>query len=105
MPLQSARSSRFMQTQTILFGDVETFGKWNRPSLLNRELSEDDLIYIVVDNSNAGRPDLIALEYYNDTLLDWLVIAYNNPRSVFNWPNTGDVIRIPKSQIVSAEIL
>lgn len=104
MPLQTNRSSRFAETQTILFGDTEAYGKWTPPSFINNDLPNDDLIFLVVDQSNQGRPDIIANEIYGDSFLDWVIIAFNKPRSTLNWPKAGDVIRVPKRRVVATEV-
>lgn len=104
MPLATNDFTRFLDTQTILFNGVETFGKWQRPSILKRQLDESEIQYIAVTNANQGRPDLISLELYGTTFLDWLIIAFNNPRSTLNWPRTGDVIVVPRQAIALAEL-
>lgn len=104
MALQTNRSSRLADTQTILFNGVETYGRWAQQSFLTDEISEDDITYLVIDNSVAGRPDLIADNEYGDSLLDWVIIAFNKPRSTLNWPRSGDVIRLPKRRLVATEV-
>jgi hypothetical protein len=105
MTIQSGRSSRFKETQSILFGEVETYGKWAEQDIFKRQLAESELIYFVVDNTTRHRPDLIAERFYGDTQLDWVIIAFNKPRSPLNWPKTGDVIRFPSRSIVNAEVI
>jgi hypothetical protein len=104
MPLSTNDYSRFKETQTILFNGVETFGKWTPPAILKRDLPDEDIQFFVVDNSTQGRPDLIANEVYGTTFLDWLVIAFNKPRSTLNWPRTGDVIKLPIQSVALAEL-
>ena len=96
--------SRFKGTGTTLLDSCEVFGVWTKPSLLTRVLRDDQIQYYVVNNSKAGRPDLISYEIYGTTLLDWLVIAFNRGE-VLNWPRAGQVIKLPISSLVLSELV
>lgn len=104
MPIGLDDYSRFKNTSTIIYNDVETFGKWAMPSILTRTLSESDVQYFVVPNNLEGRPDRIAKQIYGTSSLDWLIIAFSKPRSTLNWPRTGTVLRLPKQAVALAEL-
>ncbi len=105
MTLRVDDFSKYRETDTILQDGEEVFGRWVEPDLLVRELGEDQFQVFVVNNTRAGRPDLIALEFYGTTQLDWFLIAFNKQRDVFNWPRAGDVIKIPIPSLVISELL
>ena len=104
MTLSAAAYSRFSTTQTVLQNGEEVWGTWNQPSFL-KQLPQDQRIVVKIDNRRAGRPDLISLDLYGTTKLDWVLIAANNAIAVFNWPRSGTVITAPFADIVLGEVL
>jgi len=96
--------SRYRNTDMIVVDGVETVGTWNQPSyLLNRPTDNFIGKYYVV-NAVEGRPDLIAQAVYGSPELDWVVIAFNNPPEILNWPRAGDMIDIVDRDLVFAEL-
>jgi hypothetical protein len=73
-----------------------SYGLWKRYDFLDEnKLNEDEILTINIDQSTAGRPDVIAEEYYESPLLEWVVVMFNRPQDPINWPVAGSVIRIP----------
>ncbi len=105
MALEIGQYSRFKDTPTTLFNGVEVFGAWIKPSILKRQLRDDQIMYYTVDYSKAGKPHAIAYAVYGTTLLDWLVIAFNDRTDVFGWPAAGEVIKLPIRTVVLSELL
>jgi len=104
MALQLSNWSRFRTTESVLYDGKETFGRWNPPGILTQNLPRNKLIVIKVNNVLEGRPDLISLAYYGTTLLDWLIIAYNNASGALNWPRAGQVISFPTERAVMDQL-
>ena len=103
MALQPDDFSRFIGTDTVLFKEEEIWGAWSPPTFM-LDVKDDDYKYFQVDKRHEGRPDLIADTEYGNSLLDWVIIAYNGAKEVLNWPRVGDVIKIPKGSLVSREL-
>ena len=55
----------------------------------------------VVPNGLAGRPDLIALEFYGNQHLDWILVMTNRPSQPLHWPSIGETIKIPHRDFVN----
>ena len=97
--------SRFKNTKMVIFDGEEVFGRWSPPSILAKKLNTVDITAFKVTNETAGRPDKISMSFYGVSELDWLIIAFNRPMNVLNWPKSGDVILIPSATVALAEIL
>lgn len=104
MSLELDMYSRFQETETTVFGGHEVFGRWKRPQLL-QALRPNQVSYYKVLSNRAGRPDEISRDFYGTTLLDWLIIAYNDAVQVLNWPESGTVIKIPNRTVVFSELV
>ena len=101
MPITPPDLSRFQDTQVVSKDNIQTFGLWNRPDFMIREnLDDDQILKITIDSTTAGRPDLIAQQYYKTALLEWIVVMFNRPLNPLGWPEIGKVIEIPKSTVV-----
>lgn len=110
MPIRTDSYSRFATTPTETYdhrtmGSHEVYGKWRKPSILTRPVSDSELVRYVVPKNREGRPDLIANDFYGVSELDWVIIAFNNALDVFNWPTAGQIVIIPQSSRVAAELL
>jgi hypothetical protein len=93
--------SRFKNTQFIQRGNVTTYGRWTRPSFLDRSLIDPTEIQKVkIDQTLARRPDLIALKLYGIPELDWVITMFNRPLNTLGWPKAGIVIEAPTKKIV-----
>jgi len=79
----------------VVDGEV-TYGLWVPPWFIANPdlLSPDQVGNYQVSAGEAGRPDLISTTLYGTPYLDWVIIAFNQPRSSFNWPEPGTVIKI-----------
>ena len=102
--MRPTRASRFSTTEMVTVKGQSTFGYWNMPTLLSKPLDPSDTVSILITSDLAGRPDLIAQQYYNMSELDWLIIAFNHALDVFNWPKVGTVITIPSSFMVATQL-
>lgn len=88
---------------TIVDG-VETVGTWNMPTYLV-ERPDNSMIYkYYVSSAVEGRPDLIANFVYGTPLLDWVIIAFNNPNDILNWPMAGETIEYPHQDLVMSQL-
>lgn len=105
MAIQLDINSRFQFTPPILFDGVETFDFWVKPSFIRDRPDESLILRFFVSATEEGRPDIIANIVYGDSLLDWVVIAFNNPREIFNWPPAGIVIELPSQSLIVRELI
>lgn len=94
-------TSRFTNTEMLIIDGVEVFGSWEMPSYLLTRPS--NVGRLKIKSALEGRPDLIAAEIYGTTSLDWVLIAFNNVRSL-NWPRAGETIEYPPPQLVFTEL-
>lgn len=76
-------------------------GWWEREIFALR----DDDVNITITNRQAGRPDLIAYDMYQDSSLMWLVMQYNNIVDPVEELAEGLSIRVPARQRVLLSIL
>jgi len=103
MPIQKTSSSRFRETEPIIRNGKETYGLWVRPAVVNPDNLEDsDIMTLQATQTNAGRPDLIATEYYGTPQLEWVVVMFNKPLNPLGWPQAGVIYKIPRPQVVRA---
>lgn len=101
MALRQDTLSRFNETDTVVRDGKVSYGLWARYDFLDpNKLNEEDILTINVDQVTAGRPDLIAVEYYETALLEWVVVMFNRPQDPLNWPMAASVIRIPTKAAV-----
>ena len=93
--------SRFRLTETIIIDGKETFGLW-KPFTFTElsDLNNEDIITVKINNSFAGRPDLIAQKYYGSPSLEWIVIMSNKPQNPLGWPRINEIVRLPISRLV-----
>lgn len=96
--------SRYRTTPAMLFDGVETMGVWGQPSYLRQRPSQNLIRKYYVTSAVEGRPDLIANSVYGSPELGWVVIAFNRPSEILNWPRAGDVIEIVDRQLVYGEL-
>ena len=98
------QSSRFIYTPLVTFQDKETYSKWVPTDVFKTRPAEQFITKYKVPQNQGGRPDLIAYTLYNDVNLDWVIIAFNNPRDVLGWPKPLEVIEIPDISLVLGEL-
>lgn len=89
---------RLKFTEIIDFDGKTTYGVWRLPRYIREGTT--GVIYHTVESGEEGRPSAIALRYYGSTLLDWVIVSYNNAVDVLNWPKAGDIIQIPPASTV-----
>ena len=102
MPINIVRNARFNDSMPIIVDGKETFGMWKKQAFLSEPYEET--VDYVVDNTRAGRPDLISNDVYGTSDLYWVVIAAMRPMVTTNWPSTGDVLHLPSSDEVYARL-
>ena len=91
--------SRYINSERIFWEDEESFGLYKANEKI-KSLTPEDLINVKITPGLAGRPDLIAQEYYNTPYYSWIIVIYNAPLNPIGWPKQGDVITIPKPSVV-----
>lgn len=96
--------SRYILTPLTSYRGQETYGKWQSyPFLLTRP-AERYIRVMVVSPEMEGRPDLISNAIYGTPKLDWVIIAFNAPKDVLNWPRSGETIEYPVEELVIPEL-
>lgn len=96
--------SRFKHTELLIEDGAEVFGTWNPPEYISGNIQDDKIANYKVNNTVEGRPDLISNELYGTPHFDWVLIAFNNPTEILNWPKAGLVIKYPIRSIVLTNI-
>jgi small nuclear ribonucleoprotein (snRNP)-like protein len=92
--------SRFRNTSLVKTQNgAETYGLMEGFDVL-KNLTGDQYQNWITENKYEGRPDLIALFFYNLSYYDWVIIMANRPKNPLNWPKTGDVIKIPNLSLI-----
>lgn len=95
------KNSRYLQGGTSeAIGDRVRW--WEKRKLPEADIS--DIVY-VVNNTYAGKPDLIAFDMYKRNDLAWIVLQYNNIVDVNTELAEGSVIRLPSQRRLSYQIL
>lgn len=84
-------SSRYIQGGDTTVNE-KTLGWWERFLDIQRDVTDID---ITIDKKYAGRPDLIAYDFYNKASLAWVVLQYNNIVDVTAELIPGKKITIP----------
>ena len=85
--------SRYSSKVNMNLKNGDTIIRNLRISDLEIEESDEDVVY-KIEPSERYRPDLLALRYYNNPNLAWVLLAANNMKTVFDFKD-GIVIRIP----------
>ena len=99
MAFEPIRDARFNDTQPVIKDGKVTYGTWKKPAFLLKEHFEFEVPY-TVNNTKAGRPDLIAEEIYGNADLYWVVIAAHHPLNPVGWPQVGAKLILPGSSEV-----
>jgi hypothetical protein len=101
MPINTDSNSRFKFSESVIIDGKETFGMWKRPNFMKIEnVPDTEVTYLAIDQSTAGRPDLISGLMYGTPLLEWVVIMFNKPLNPIGWPKAGTVIQLPSTSVV-----
>lgn len=95
--------SRYVATEIINFKGIDTFGLYAAPSWIEN-LTSKDLNDFYVTNDLDRRPDLIAKNLYGSPKYFWILFQVNKPPDPLSWPKTGQVIKYPLREIVSANV-
>lgn len=105
MAIQLEDFSRFKFSEPIVRDGKETFGRWHRPDFLRIEnIPENEIGILNINQSLAGRPDLISQQLYGTPLLMWVVVLFNRPLNPTGWPKAGTIIRVPSSKVVYSNV-
>ena len=83
MALPLSQVSRYIKTPLVSFDGKETYTKWAEQGVFITRPPENKITKYQVPQAEAGRPDLVALSVYSDSKFDWVIIAFNNPKSIF----------------------
>jgi hypothetical protein len=102
--MPSKRDSRFNDTETTVHDGAVTLGPWVMPEFLQGNLPDDQVGRYAVPPEFAGRPGSIANVLYGSSNLYWVLIAFNNPAEVLNWPRANEIIRYPLENIVMTQL-
>lgn len=97
--------SRYNLTEKTIYNGQDTYGLWKQHSFLTATLSDDQIGTFVVTSNYEGKPALIAYEIYRESLLDWVLLAFNDVRDPFTWPKTGTIVKYPIESLVFPELL
>lgn len=102
---RSDRLSIYSKTDSIVFDGQKTIARWKKPRWLVDRPAQELIQTMSITNDLAGRPDLISSRVYGTPLLDWVIISFNNPVNILNWPETGSIIEYPSQSLVLPELL
>ena len=96
--------SRYRKTSPIIVDNAETIGTWSQPNYLVERPLDKFILKYSVTSAIEGRPDLIAQAVYGASDLDWVIIAFNSPTEILNWPTAGTTIEYPSQDLVMSEL-
>lgn len=99
MTIRIKNSSRLIHSKLLLTGDVEF---WDLPEYPTIEPREDDSAHEV---TFTDRIDSIAMTYYGDPNLWWVIALANNLRILPGDISVGQVLKIPSSVYVRGVLL
>lgn len=91
--IEETVQSRYSSKVNLNLKNGDTIIRNLRISDLEIEESDEDIVY-KIEPSERYRPDLLALKYYNNPNLAWVLLAANNMKTIFDFKD-GVVIRIP----------
>lgn len=91
--IEETVQSRYSSKVNLNLKNGDTIIRNLRISDLEIEESDEDIVY-KIEPSERYRPDLLALKYYNNPNLAWVLLAANNMKTIFDFKD-GIVIRIP----------
>jgi hypothetical protein len=98
---------RFNNNTLITLEDgTVTFGLWDPPPFLRNPdlLTADQIGSYYVNNTREGKPEAIADDIYGSTLLDWILVYFNNVLNPMGWPKAGTTIAYPSRALVAKYI-
>ena len=97
---QLTRTSRFRRTSLVKTRTgLETYGLVSGFNNI-KFIKDINVRYETIDNTESGRPDLIADRVYGNSHLEWILVFANRPKNPLNWPVAGEVIKIPTNEFV-----
>lgn len=91
--IEETVQSRYSSKVNLNLKNGDTIIRNLRISDLEIEESDEDIVY-KIEPSERYRPDLLALKYYNNPNLAWVLLAANNMKTIFDFKD-GVIIRIP----------
>jgi len=97
--------SRFKKSEPIIVDGKVTFGRWTRPDWMNPEfVASTEIMLFQVDQNYAGRPDLIAQNFYGTPYLEWVITMFNRPLNPIGFPKAGSVVKVLSRSVVFSNI-
>jgi len=105
--LYSNKTSISKKNARLAQGGVAEVGErfirwWERDVFVRDDVTDTEY---TIDLVYAGKPDLIAFDFYGKNDLGWLVLQYNNIIDVNEELAAGEVIFLPAKDRVFYEIL
>lgn len=97
-----SRNSRYVDTEVLKYEDTKYLDLWKRPTEFNN--IKDTLRYKehTVIESEIGCLDMLALRYYMNERLFWVIALFNNIIDPVSDMYAGQVLRIPDKLFVTA---
>lgn len=93
--------SRYVQGGTAeLSGNKVAW--WERRDIVSGDINEESY---TVTNLTAGRPDLIANEFYGNTELEWIVLQHNSIVDIIEEIAVGKTLKLPSRSFVHTNII
>lgn len=103
---ENENSLKRANSRILQGGESEVRGNkiswWNRKIFTGVDLNET--VYEIT-NVTAGRPDLVAYEFYSTTELEWIILQYNNIIDVKEEFTLGKKIKVPSKSYVNTAII
>lgn len=103
---ENENSLRRANSRVLQGGDSEVRGNkvgwWDKKDISGSDINET--VYEIT-NVTAGRPDLVAYEYYSTTELEWVILQYNNIVDIKEEFVLGRKILIPSKSYVNISVI
>lgn len=97
-------NSRYKRTDQVVVNGKTSFGLMTGFNFLDKNFVGQNKNKVIINERYRYNPSLIALDFYGDPSLYWVVILYNSPKSVFRWPELHSEIEIPNSKLVIPQL-
>lgn len=98
-------NSRYKRTAQIRTADGKnTFGLMSGFDFLDPAKVGSRYFNFKVEPRHVHKPSMIALEYYGNESLYWVLVLFNAPRNIFRWPELGEIVRVPNRGLVIPEL-
>jgi len=99
MTIRIRNTSRLKHSVLLSFEGLEF---WELPEYPTIEAREDDIYH---ETDSLDRLDRIAVRYYGDPNLWWVIAIANGKRNLPYEMETGEILRVPAPTYVFSELL